>query len=383
MKRLITNAVLLIAITVPAPVALLAQVPELDGTWKLSVNGQTVQVNPDGSFRVPNVSAPDQFGPGGPGTAPDFLSDDYVRVIGTSTQGGTNRYAFSEFFQVRQGQTTFINDLTFTDIPPRKPESLSILPETRVMTGALGETNQLRVIARFADGATNDVTPRTAGTSYRVSNPNIAMVTPDSALIGKARGVVYVTAVNEGASAVAQIAISPDDTLTTVVGTVVDTNGLPVARATVSAGALGMSAVTDAEGRFSIAGVPAGLGPLTVTAVLLRGTNLPLVVVSALLTPVPVRHDRRGRAGGPARVAGDGLHSRREFHDGEYLPRRGRLRRTAAAHQPDQRLSHGSIRSDEGAVGRGLQLGDHARLQFRLWGAGEDERSSGPFDDVV
>jgi formylglycine-generating enzyme required for sulfatase activity len=48
-----------------------------------------------------------------------------------------------------------------------------------------------------------------------------------------------------------------------------------------------MSGLTDADGRFVIAGVPSGLGPLTVTAVLLRGTNLPLVVVSALLTPVP------------------------------------------------------------------------------------------------
>src|SRR6266481_7683329 len=51
----------------------------LDQSWTVAVNGQTVQVNSNGTFVIPNVSAADQFGLGGPGTAPDFLSDDFVR----------------------------------------------------------------------------------------------------------------------------------------------------------------------------------------------------------------------------------------------------------------------------------------------------------------
>ncbi len=39
--------------------------------WILLLNGQTVQPKANGGFLLPNVSAPDQFGPGGPGTAPD------------------------------------------------------------------------------------------------------------------------------------------------------------------------------------------------------------------------------------------------------------------------------------------------------------------------
>ena len=258
----------------------------LDANFTLSVGGQGVQAGDDGSFTLRNASAPDQFGSGGPGTAPDFVGDDYVRLTGQSTVCGTNRYVFSEFFQIRQRETISITNLTFTDIPPRKPESLAIGAATNVMT-VLGQTNQLRVIARYADGGTNDVAPRTSWTTYRVSNPNIATVTPDGGVIGRARGVVYVTAVNEGVAAVVLLAVSPDDTLTTVVGVVRDTNGVPVAGATVTAGALGMSGITDADGRFVISGVPSGLGSLTVTAVLLRGTNLPLVAVSAFLTPVP------------------------------------------------------------------------------------------------
>ena len=254
----------------------------LDSSWRLSVNGQSSQSGSYGTLKVRNVSAPDLFGPDGPGSRPDFVSDDYVRVTGVSTQGGTNRYAFSEFFQIRQGQTTFINDLTFTDTPPRKPESLTLLPETRLMTGALGQTNRVRVIARFADATTNNVAAKTAWTTYRVSNPAIVTVTPDGEVVSKARGVVYVTAVNEGATATVQIGVSPDDSLTTVVGIVRDTNGVAVAGATVSVGALGLTAVTDAEGRFSIGGVPTGLGAITVTAVLLRTGATPLVAVSTL-----------------------------------------------------------------------------------------------------
>ena len=37
---------------------------QLDETWTVIIDGQTVQVNPNGSFRVPNVAAADQLGPG-------------------------------------------------------------------------------------------------------------------------------------------------------------------------------------------------------------------------------------------------------------------------------------------------------------------------------
>ena len=53
------------------------------------VNGQVVAVNPDGTFRIPNITARDCFGADGPGTQRDSIGDDFVRVIGLSTRGGT------------------------------------------------------------------------------------------------------------------------------------------------------------------------------------------------------------------------------------------------------------------------------------------------------
>jgi hypothetical protein len=235
-------------------------------------------------FQIPNISAPDLFGPDGPGTTPDFVSDDFVRVIGHSTQGGTNRYAFSEFFQIRQGQTTHINDLTFTDTPPRKPDSLSIVVPSS--TVAVGQPVQLQVFARYADGTTNEVSHREAWTSYRLSNPNLATLTMQGAIVPTAPGVLYVTAVNQAATAVIGLNItSADDRFTTVVGRVVDTNGVPVAGATVRILDLEIPPVlTSADGRFRLSDVPAALGDLRVSARLLLSAH----VYTALRRLVPV-----------------------------------------------------------------------------------------------
>ena len=235
---------------------------ELDETWVVTVGGQTVQVNSDSNFTVPNIAAPDQFGPGGPGTAPDFVSDDYVRLTGQSTVEGTNLYVFSEFFQLRQGQTISI---TFTDIPPRKPESLTIVCTNRILR--VGEPRLLEVPARFADGSTLDVASRARYSSYRISNPSIATVSADGLVTPLKPGVIYVTAVNEGASAVCGLnVVAGLDGLTTVTGTVVDTNGVPVVGAIVRFLDLAIAPVTTGlDGRFTIADVPTTLGQLGIS----------------------------------------------------------------------------------------------------------------------
>src|SRR5262245_46763648 len=103
-----------------------ASAQRLDDSWTATVNGRTVQVNSDGSFHLPNIAAPDDFGVDGPGSLRDFVSDDLVRLIAHSTRGGTNRYAYSEYFRVRQGETNRISALFFTNAPPPVPESISL-----------------------------------------------------------------------------------------------------------------------------------------------------------------------------------------------------------------------------------------------------------------
>jgi hypothetical protein len=143
-------------------------VPNRD--WTFSVNGQVAAADVSGSIYISNISAPDFFGAGGPGTIADFESDDYVRAIGVKTQDGVNHYAYSEFFKIRQGETHAINSLTFTATPPKKPDMLAAVPDQAVLAGALGQTTQVRVTATFADKTTGDVTPATNWTTYRSSN---------------------------------------------------------------------------------------------------------------------------------------------------------------------------------------------------------------------
>src|SRR5206468_7905093 len=115
--------------------------------------------------------------------------------------------------QIRQGQTYSIQELTFSDVPPLAPESIRAVPDQLTLT-SIGQSTHMRVSASYADGTSNDVTPRSRWTVYRTSNPQIATVAPDGLVTAKGKGIVFITAVNEGASTVAQVNVSPDDTLT-------------------------------------------------------------------------------------------------------------------------------------------------------------------------
>jgi hypothetical protein len=243
----------------------------LDETWTATCNGQTVQVNPDGSFRIPNISAADDFGLGGPGTPPDFLSDDFLRVVATSTIGGVTYYAFSDPFQIAQGERYVIPGLTITNTPPPLPVSLALALANPVLTNP-GETTQLATTATLADGTLADVTPRTAWTTYRTSNPLVATVDPDGLVTAVTSGIAFLTAVNDGATSVIALTIALGDPLTTVEGRVLDGDENPVVGAALSI--QGLSAgVSGVGGRFSASGIPTTQGQIVAFASSANGSG--------------------------------------------------------------------------------------------------------------
>ncbi len=241
----------------------------LDETWTLSVAGQTIQVSPDGSFTIPNISAPDEFGPAGPGTRPDFLSDDFLRITGYSTVDGVTRYVFSEPFRIRQGETYIVDELIFTLTPPPFPESIRVTTDVPTLT-EIGGTTNARVTGTLIDGSIIDLTEQTAWTVYHTSNPDIASIDENGLITATDAGRVFITATNEGATSVTQLDVSPGDPLTTVTGIVIDTQGLPVGGITISLIGLGGTATTEANGTFSIPGV-ATLIPIS--GIIARGNN--------------------------------------------------------------------------------------------------------------
>ncbi len=232
--------------------ALASQPPKplrLDDSWVVAVNGQSARPGPIGTFLLSNVAAPDLFGPDGPGTRPDFLSDEFVRVLGTKTVGGQTYYAFSEPFQILQGETYVVPELTITPIPPPLPRSLRIESERSVIQ--VGEAVQLAVKGTLGDGSDADLTQRIAWTTYRTSNPKVASVGRDGMVTALGRGTVFITAVNEGTTAVKRIDAANDTVRIRISGVALLPDGSLAAGARIRT-TFGGETVADADGTFTL-----------------------------------------------------------------------------------------------------------------------------------
>ncbi|MCA8973787.1 MAG: Ig-like domain-containing protein [Planctomycetes bacterium] len=261
----------------------------LDETFTLSVGGRSLPLDADGHFHIRNIPAADAFGAGGPGSAPDFLSDDYLRVTGVGVFQNAPCYVFSEPFQIRQGRTTVLSNLTFTAEPPPLPVSISLSLDRPVLTSQ-STTANATVIATLANNSQRDVTRRTSWTTYRSSNPAVVTVDEDGLVTAVSDGVAVITATNEGTSSVARIEVQLSGELTTVVGFARRPDGSPVANATISIIGQGATGVSDANGHFSVADVLATNGRIsllataTIGGTLLRGTSGQLDPVANGLT---------------------------------------------------------------------------------------------------
>jgi hypothetical protein len=259
----------------------------LDETWTLSVGGRSVQLEGDGAVRVSNIPAPDQFGAGGPGTAPDFVSDDFVQLTGVSTAGGVTRYASSEFFRLRQGGTVVVEDIRITDVPLDLVRAITLDVQPRTL--GVDETAQAVVTATLADGRTGDVTGSNNWTTYRTSRPDVVAISEDGLVTARRPGLAVVVASNSGATASRAVRVREPDPLTVVEGRVLRLDGSPFADALVAvrseSGTDLASARSNSAGAFSLAGVPTERGSLTVHAEAQEGGET-LRGASRLLLPV-------------------------------------------------------------------------------------------------
>jgi len=246
----------------------------LDGSWILTVNGQSVQANPSGTFTIANIAAPDQFGAGGPGSVPDFLSDNFVRVRGVSTRGGVTSYAMSECFRIRQRETFTVENLTITTTPPRDIESVRVSPDLPTLNG-IGQTTQARVFATLAGGAVEDITEGNECITFRTSNTAIATIDANGLITARGNGLAFITAAVEGATAVAKLLVATGDPLTTISGMVALGDGAPVSGARVAVSGQPLVTTSGLDGSFIIPRVVTGLTQtLTVVAQMRRGSEL-------------------------------------------------------------------------------------------------------------
>jgi hypothetical protein len=139
----------------------------------------------------------------------------------------------------------------------------------------------LDVTGTLENGSTVNVTPRSSWTIYRTSSTNIATVGENGLVTAKAPGEVFITAVNEGATAVKKLTITAAIQTTTIEGFVQTADGQPVAGATVKT-PFTEETQTNSDGFFSFVAQIPSEGGLSVQATKETGVEL-LIGFSGIL----------------------------------------------------------------------------------------------------
>ncbi|HET6933977.1 MAG TPA: Ig-like domain-containing protein [Candidatus Angelobacter sp.] len=170
-----------------ATAAVLPAWGQLNENCVVSVLNRNVQVNPDGTWVLPNIPA--NFG--------------QVRARATCVQNGVTTSGQSALFTLPTNGSVDVPPIQLGATTPI-PTGLTLNTPVTTLTTA-GATTQLTTTASFSDGTGADVTSSSTGTQYTISNPFIATVTPDGLVTAVHTGTVVVQATNEGTSALLSI----------------------------------------------------------------------------------------------------------------------------------------------------------------------------------
>jgi len=233
---------------------------QLDETCTVTVNGQTVQVNPDGTFVIPNVSAVDR--------APvDFLSDDLLRVRGICIRDGETVFVVSDCFRMVPGGTIDIQNLQFTTIPQLTISSITVSAGITTMT-KLGEQTQLVVDGILSDGTSTIIDgTNSCAITYRTTNSDIVAIDETGTATAMGSGFALLSASTEGLTAVMLQAVSLGDPLTTVTGLVHMPDGSGVVGADIELLGFERFTQTLGNGSFLLTDVPTELGDIHAIAI--------------------------------------------------------------------------------------------------------------------
>src|SRR5262249_30353576 len=162
---------------------------DLNPSCVVSVLNRSAEVREDGSWVLPNIPA----------------NIGRVRARATCVENGVTRSGQSEYFLVPLSGTVQVPEIRFDD-PKPVPTKLSLsAPQTVIELP--GATVQLTVAASYPQGPSVDVSAAARGTNYTSSNPAVATVSADGLVTSISGGVVLITALNDGASALLRLSV--------------------------------------------------------------------------------------------------------------------------------------------------------------------------------
>jgi len=162
----------------------------LNDSCVVSVLNRTVQVKADGTWVLPNIPA--NFGP--------------VRARATCVSDGITQSGQSDFFTIPANGSVDVPKIVLGPVTPI-PSQVTVTASSTTLTQT-GQTTSLKVIGKYADNTTKDVTAKTTGTQYLISNPALATVSADGLVTAKQSGTVVVQAIQEGTQGLLQINVA-------------------------------------------------------------------------------------------------------------------------------------------------------------------------------
>lgn len=168
----------------------------------INVLNRTVQVQPNGTWALPNV--PSSMG--------------QVRARATCIQNGVTYVGETDYFALVANTSIKVGPVNFGAIES-VPKKISYSTISYAFT-VIGATQLMAVQAIYADNSVADVTAATSGINYVSSNPAIVTVSPNGLLTAVANGTAIITARKDGAVAVATVRVA-------VAGGDADGDGIP------------------------------------------------------------------------------------------------------------------------------------------------------------
>jgi len=154
--------------------------PRLDETCTANILNQSTQLNPDGTFILPNV-------PVEPG---------FFRLRVTCVQNGETIRGQTPFLVLQPNGATDASGVVLGEFDPI-PVALDVTGAKTILTRA-GENVRLSVSGTYPDGSVRDLTQQSLGTLWQTSNLAIATVDIDGLVTARTRGRVIIQARNEG-----------------------------------------------------------------------------------------------------------------------------------------------------------------------------------------
>ncbi|QGZ42385.1 hypothetical protein IP92_04120 [Pseudoduganella flava] len=154
----------------------------------VSVLNRNVQAKADGTWVLPNLPA--NFG--------------RVRARATCVEAGVTTYGQSDEFTIPANGSVTLPPIVLGPTTPI-PTHLRVDAGAGPLT-APGATTQVRALATYTGGEQVDVTA--TGTSYSISNPDIATITPAGLVTAVRSGTVVIQGINEGTTGIAQLRVA-------------------------------------------------------------------------------------------------------------------------------------------------------------------------------